>query len=153
MRLASILAAFMAALAIGACSLPVVDKQSDGVARAFFEKIRTNEDPVHDAHLDPSLQTPIAAAGFAQIQASLPPGAPTKVNNAGFSYNSSSGTGSVARLSHQYVYGARTITIQTFMKKPPGGTSWFIVGIEFDPGGAQPAIQVGAEPASSSSDD
>jgi hypothetical protein len=153
MRLASILGAFAAALVLGACSLPVMDKESDGVARAFFDKIRTNEDPAHDAHLDPSLQTPTAAVGFAQIAASLPPGAPTKVNNTGFSYNSSSGTGSVARLSHQYVYGARTITIQTFMKKPPGGTSWFIVGIEFDPGGAQPAIQVGAEPATSSSDD
>jgi hypothetical protein len=153
MKAASILAALAAALAFAGCSLPAADKESDGVARAFFEKIRTDEDPGHDAHLDPSLQTPTAAAGFAQIRSQLPPGAPTKVNITGYSYNTSTGVGSVARLSHQYVYGPRSVTIQTFMKKPPGGTSWFIVGVEADLGGAQPGIVVGAEPAVGSSDD
>src|SRR5476651_1059588 len=113
-KAASILAAFAAAVAMAACSLPVADKESDGLARAFFDEIRGGADLSHDIHLDPSLQTPIAAAGFAQIRSLLPPGAPTKVNNSGFSYNSSSGTGTTARLSHQYVFGARTITIQTF---------------------------------------
>jgi hypothetical protein len=153
MKAASILVALATALALAGCSLPAADKESDGVARGLFEKIRTDADPGHDAHLDPSLQTPTAAAGFAQIHSQLPPGAPTKVNIAGYSYNTSTGTGSVARLSHEYVYGARSITIQTFMKKPPGGTSWFIVAVEADLGGAQPAIVVGTEPATSSTDD
>ena len=153
MKAASIIVTFAAALAMAACSLPVVDKQSDGVARAFFEEIRTGADLGRDSHVDPSLQTPIAAEGFAQIRSLLPPGAPSKVNNTGFSYASSSGTGSTARLSHQYVYGARTITIQTFMKRPTGGASWFIYAVEADLGGPQPAIVVGTEPVSGPSDD
>jgi hypothetical protein len=153
MKAASILVALTAALALASCNLPAADKESDGIARGLFEKIRTDEDPSHDTHLDPSLQTPSAAAGFAQIHGLLPPGAPTKVNITGYSYNTVSGAGTTARLSHQYVYGPRSITIQTFMKKPPGGTSWFIVGVEADLGGAQPGIVVGAEPAVGSSDD
>jgi hypothetical protein len=120
-------------------------------SRAFFEEVRTGADLTRDPHVDPSLETPVAAAGFSQIRAHLPPGAPTKVNNAGFNFNSSSGTGATAALSHQYVYGARTITIQTFMKKPPGGTRWFVVGVEADLGGVEPAIVVGT-PLGSGSD-
>jgi hypothetical protein len=151
MKLAS-LVALTTSLAIAACSLPVVDKESDGVARAFFEEMRSGADLSRDTHVDPSLQTPIAAEGVARIRSLLPPGAPTKLNNTGFSYHSSSGAGSVARLSHQYVWGARDVTIQTFMKKPPGGTSWLIYAVEADLGGAQPAIAVGTEPVASSDD-
>lgn len=147
------LMALSIATALAACSLPVVDKESDGVARTFFEEVRAGADLSRDAHVDPSLETPIAAEGFARIRSLLPPGPPTKVNNTGFSFNSSSGTGAHARLSHQYVWGDRNVTIQTFMKKPPGGTSWFVFALEADLGGAQPAIVVGTEPAPSSSDD
>jgi hypothetical protein len=152
MKLATIVA-LAAGLGIAACNLPVVDKESDGVAKAFFDEVRTGADLGRDTHVDPSLETPITGQGFARIRSLLPPGAPTKVNNTGFSYNSSSGTGSTARLSHQYVWGARNVTIQTFMKKPPGGTNWVIYALEADLGGAQPAIVVGTEPAPSSSDD
>ncbi len=153
MKVASTLVALAAAASLTACSLPVIDKASDGVARTLFEEVRTGADLSRDAHVDPALETPIAAEGFARIRSLLPPGAPTKVNNTGFSFNSSSGTGAHARLSHQYVWGARSVTIQTFMKKPPGGTSWFVFALEADLGGAQPAIVVGTEPAPSSSDD
>ena len=135
-------------LAVAACSLPVVDKESDGIAQTFLRRgARGEPDLTRDPHVDPSLETPAAAVGFAAIRSLLPPGAPTKVNNTGYSYNSSSGTGSNARLSHQYVYGARSITIQTVMRKPPGGTQWFVVGLEADPGGVQPPIIVGTPPA------
>jgi hypothetical protein len=146
-------AALAAALALGACSLPVMDKQSDAVARAFFDEVRTGADLSHDSHVGPSLQTPAAAADLAQIRAQLPAGPPTKVNNTGFSYNSDMATGATARLSHQYVYGARLVTIQTFLRKPPGATIWFVVGLEADIGGTQPAIVVGAEPSVGSSAD
>ncbi len=152
MKLATIVA-LAAGLLIAACNLPVVDKESDGVAKAFFDEVRTGADLSRDGHVDPSLRTPITDQGFARIRSLLPPGPPTKVNNTGFSYNSSSGTGSTARLSHQYVWGARNVTIQTFMKKPPGGTNWVVYALEADLGGAQPAIVVGTEPAPSSSDD
>ncbi|HLY77861.1 MAG TPA: hypothetical protein VKQ70_00690 [Caulobacteraceae bacterium] len=151
MKLANAVA-LTAALALAACNLPVVDKQSDGVARTFFDEVRSGADLGRDAHVDASLQTPIAAEGFARIRSQLPPGAPTKVNNTGFSYRSSSGVGAVARLSHQYLWAGRTVTIQTFMKKPPGGTNWFVYAVEADLGGAEPAIVVGTEPASDSSD-
>ena len=146
MKLATI-ATLTAALAVAACNLPVVDKESDGVARTFFDEVRSGADLGRDTHVDPSLETAIAAEGFSRIRTLLPPGPPSKVNNTGYSYNTSSGVGSAARLSHQYVWGAREVTIQTFMKKPPGGTSWFIYALEADLGGAQPAIVVGAEPA------
>jgi hypothetical protein len=145
--------ALAAGLGIAACSLPVADKESDGVARTFFDEVRSGADLSRDVHVDPSLQTPITGDGFARMRSALPPGPPTKVNNSGYSYNSSSGAGSMARLSHQYVWGARNVTIQTFMKKPPGGTNWVIYAVEADLGGAQPAIVVGTEPAASSSDD
>jgi hypothetical protein len=152
MKLAT-MAALAAGLATAACSLPVADKESDGAARALFDEVRTGADLGHDTHVDPSLETPIAAEGFARIRSLLPPGAPSKVNNTGYSYNSSTGVGSMARLSHQYVWGARDVTIQTFMKKPPGGTNWVIYALEADLGGAQPAIVVGTEPPSSANDD
>jgi hypothetical protein len=152
MKLATAVA-LAAGLWLAACSLPVADKESDGIARAFFDEVRTGADLGRDTHVDASLQTPIAAEGFARIRTLLPPGAPTKVNNTGYSYNTSSGVGSMARLSHQYVWGARDVTIQTFMKKPPGGTNWVIYALEADLGGAQPAIVVGTEPPASSNDD
>jgi hypothetical protein len=139
--------ALAAGLALAACSLPVVDKESDGIAQTFFDEVRAGADLTRDPHVDPSLETPAAAAGFAAIRSLLPPGAPTKVNNTGYNYSTSSGTGSNARLSHQYVYGARSITIQTMMRKPPGGTQWFVVGMEADPGGVQPPLIVGTPPA------
>lgn len=151
MKLAAMALAF--GLALGACSLPVVDKESDGVARTFFDEVRTGADLGHDTHVDPSLQTPIAAEGFARLRSLLPPGAPTAVNSTGFSFNTDTASGGTARLSHQYVYGAKTITIQTFLRKPPGATIWFVVGIEADLGGTQPAIVVGAEPSASSNSD
>jgi hypothetical protein len=152
MKLATIVA-LAAGLAVAACSLPVADKESDSIARTFFDEVRAGADLSRDAHVDASLQTPITGEGFARIRSLLPPGPPTKVNNTGYSYNSSSGAGSMARLSHQYVWGARDVTIQTFMKKPPGGTNWVIYAVEADLGGAQRAIVVGTEPASSPSDD
>jgi hypothetical protein len=152
MKVALIVGA-MAIGALSACSLPVVDKEGDAIARAFFDEVRTGADLTRDAHVDPSLETPAAAASFARIRGLLPPGAPTKVNNTGFSFNSSGGTGSNARLSHQYVYGDRSITIQTVMKKPPGGTVWFVVGMEADLGGTQPAVVVGAPPVQEQSSD
>jgi hypothetical protein len=152
MKLATI-AALTAGLAAAACSLPVADKESDGIARTFFDEVRAGADFGRDTHVDPSLETPIASEGFARIRTLLPPGPPPKVNNTGYSYNTSSGVGSMARLSHQYVWGARDVTIQTFMKKPPGGTNWVIYALEADLGGAQPAIVVGTEPPTSSSDD
>jgi len=152
MKLATIVA-LAAGLLVAACSLPVVDKESDGIARAFFDEVRGGVDLGRDAHVDPSLETSIAAEGFARIRSLLPPGPPTKVVNTGYGYNTSSGVGSTARLSHQYAWAARNVTIQTFMKKPPGGTNWVIYALEADLGGAQPAIVVGTEPAPSSSDD
>jgi hypothetical protein len=146
-------AAMAAGLALAGCSLPVVDKESDGIARTFFDEVRAGADLTRDPHVDPSLETPAAAAGFAAIRSLLPPGAPTKINNTGYNYSSNSGTGSNARLSHQYVYGARTITIQTMMRKPPGGTVWFVVGVEADLGGAQPPIIVGTPPSQDQSSD
>jgi hypothetical protein len=153
MKVASILTGIAAAAALSACSLPVIDKESDGIARAFFDEVRSGADLTRDTHVDPSLETPAAAAGFAAIRALLPPGAPTKVNNTGYNFNSSTGTGSSARLSHQYVYGARSITIQTVMRKAPGGTVWFVVGMEADLGGAQAPIIVGAPPTQEQSSD
>src|SRR5580658_9029929 len=152
MKLATI-AAMTAGLAASACHLPVENKESDDIARRFFDEVRTGADLGPDTHVDPSLETPSGEESFARIRTMLPPGPPTKVNNTGYDYSTSTGAGSTARLSHQYVWGARDVTIQTFMKKPPGGTNWVIYAVEADLGGAQPPIVVGAEPAPSSSSD
>jgi hypothetical protein len=140
------LAALAALLALGACGLPAIGKESGGVARTFFDEVRTGADLSRDAHVDPSLKTPEATASLAQIRNLLPPGAPSAVNSSGFSYNSESATGATVRVTHEYVYGARLVTIQTYLRKPPGATIWFVVGLEADLGGTQPAIVVGSEP-------
>ena len=145
--------ALTAGLALAACSLPVVDKESDGIARTLFDEVRAGADLTRDPHIDRSLETPAAAAGFSRIRSHLPPGAPSNVNNTGYSYNSSGGTGTTARLSHQYVFGARPITIQTTMHKPPGGTQWFVIGMEADLGAAEAPIVVGTPPSQEQSGD
>ena len=136
---------------LAACSLPVMNKEADGVARTFFDEVRSGADLSKDPHVDPTLQTPITSAGFARIRSELPPGAPTKVTNTGFNVNTDTASGSTLRLAHQYAWGDRSVTIQTFLRKPPGATIWFVVAMEADLGGTQPAIQVGIEPTISSS--
>ncbi len=145
--------ALLAVVALVACALPTPDKESDAAARGFFDEVRTGADLSRDPHVDASLLTPDAAASIAQIRAALPAGAPTGVSNSGWSYNSSAATGARAQLSHAYKFGARSITIQTVLAKPPGGTLWRIVGVEADLGGAAAPIVAGAAPKSDTNSD
>jgi hypothetical protein len=138
--------------ALGACSLPAADKQSDQIARGFYEELRTGADLTADPHLDAALKTPAATAALAQFRSQLPAQPATKVNNTGWNYASSLGEGSSAQLSHAYVYPDRTIDVQTVLRKAPGQTSWMIVGFEAErEGSALTPFQIGA-PSKSASD-
>jgi hypothetical protein len=136
----------LAALALlAACSFPVADKESDAAARAFYAEIRSDADLSRDAHLDPSLATPNAAAVLARVRDWAPGQAPTKVTNAGWSYDTTAGQGSVAQLSHVYAYPGATVHVVTMLHKLPGQTSWTIVGFQANTD-TGPAVAVGAPP-------
>jgi hypothetical protein len=129
-------AAAGAALALGACSLPAADKQSDAAARQLFEEVRTGGNLDADPNLSPALKTDDAEAAFAQVRAMLPPGAPVSVQNAGWNYASSSGAGASAQLAYAYKYATAVFHVQTVLQKAPGQANWTITGFEIEPDGA-----------------
>ena len=149
LRRAIILSGFAA---VSACSLPAADKESDGIARAFFSEVRGGQDLSRDPHVDPALTTATAQAALAQVRAWSPGAAPTQVNNAGWSYNGNAGSGSTAQLSHAYVFPGRTVRVQTVLRKLPGQTSWTVIGFEANTDSG-PAVMVGTPPKSGSDDD
>jgi hypothetical protein len=122
-----LIAALAAATALGACSLPAADKESDSEARALFEEIRTGADIAQDAHLTPELKTPDRLQEFADLKAHLPATAPTKVENRSWKYNSTN-DGSIARLVHAYIYPGHTVFTETVLKKGRGEAHWIIAG-------------------------
>ena len=148
MRLGLALAALAA---LGGCSLPAADKESDTIARAFYGEIRSGADLSHDPHLDPALTTPEAATALAAVREWAPGQAPTQVNNTGWSVDSTAGQGSQAQLSYAYVYPAGTVHVQTVLRKLPGQTTWTIVGFEAN-AATGPAITVGVPPKSPGDD-
>jgi hypothetical protein len=135
----------MALALLAACNIPAADKQSDAIARAFFAEIRSGADLSRDPHVDPALTTPEAAAALARVRDWAPGAAPTKVNNAGWSYNSTVGQGSIAQLSHAYVYPVASVRVQTVLRKLPGQTTWTVVGFEAN-AETGPAVAVGVAP-------
>jgi hypothetical protein len=138
-----------AVLVLGACSLPAADKESDGEARALFEEIRTGADLSADANLAPELKTPDALQQLAAVKNLLPPGAPTKVENRGWNYNSTT-DGSVATLTHAYVYSGHTVLAETVLRKGPGQAKWQIAGfhvhLDGPVGDRRPPVSVDQEP-------
>ena len=139
--------AFAALAALGACSLPAADKESDALARAFYGEVRAGADLSRDPHVDPALATPQAAAQLAAVRAWAPGQAPEQINNAGWSYNSSLGQGAVAQLSHAFVYAGATVHVQTVLRKLPGQTAWTVVGFEANAENG-PAVALGVQPKS-----
>jgi hypothetical protein len=137
--------ALTAPVVLAACSIPAGDKQSDGVARAFYAEVRSNADLSRDPHVDPALATPAAAAELAAVRAWAPGEAPKQVNNTGWSYNSSLGQVAVAQLSHAYVYAGDTVHVQSVLHKLPGQMTWTIVGFEANAEHG-PAVTVGVQP-------
>jgi hypothetical protein len=130
---------------VAACNLPTPDKESDAVARAFYAEVRSNADLSRDPHLDPALTTPETVAALARVRDWAPGAAPTKIDTAGWSYNSTAAQGSEAQLGHAYVYPGATIHVQTVMRKLPGQTNWTIVGFEAN-ADTGPAVAVGIAP-------
>ena len=138
--------ALAALTALAACSLPTPDKESEAVARAFYAEVRSNADLSRDTHLDPALTTPEAATALARVRDWAPGAAPTKVNDTGWSFDSTAGQGSRAQLSHAYVYPGATVHVQTVLRKLPGQTAWTIVGFEAN-ADTGPAVSVGVPPS------
>lgn len=117
----------LTALALGACSLPTADKESDAEARQLYQEIRTGADLSQDPNLDDSLKTPERLAQLAQVKALLPPGEPSKVENRSWNYNTMT-SGSVATLVHAYIYPKGTVLAETVLRKDTGDKSWRIAG-------------------------
>jgi hypothetical protein len=137
--------AFAALAALGACSLPVADRESDALARAFYGEIRSGADLGGDPHVDPALATPQATAELAAVRAWAPGQAPKQVSNGGWAYDSSLGRGADAQLDHTYVYAGATVHVRTMLRKLPGQTSWTIVGFQAN-AESGPTVAVGVPP-------
>lgn len=150
MQRRSLILALAGALALAACSLPVLDKEADAKARALFEQVRTQADPGANADLAPDLRTPEALAQLAAMRNALPEGAPTAA--ALRSWNVYSGTGgSRTNLVHAYSYPGRTVLAETVLTKGKDG-AWQIAGfhLTFEDGapgqGGKPALTVTEKP-------
>jgi hypothetical protein len=112
---------------LGACSLPAADKEADADARKLFDEIRTGADLREDPNLADFLRTPDKLADLAAIRGELPDGEPAKVENRSWNYNSTN-SGSVATLTHAYIYPDNTVMAETVLRKGPGEKSWTIGG-------------------------
>ncbi|HEY2708297.1 MAG TPA: hypothetical protein VGI95_09605 [Caulobacteraceae bacterium] len=135
-----------------ACSLPVADKESDGLARTFYDEMRSGADLSRDPHLSPAVRAAAAATTPDQLRAQIPAGPWTKINVTGWNFNSSSETGASATLGHDYVYPKATVHVMTGLHKEPGQTAWTIVGFRaIADGSPQPALVLGAMPQVDSS--
>ncbi|MGA0602184.1 hypothetical protein ACO2Q3_15865 [Caulobacter sp. KR2-114] len=117
----------MLILALGACSLPAADKESDAEARKLYDEIRTGADLREDPNLADFLRAPDKLADLAAIKGELPAGEPTKVENRSWNYNTTN-DGSVATLVHAYVYPDNTVMAETVLRKTKGEKSWTIAG-------------------------
>jgi len=124
---AAAVAAVLAFGTLGACSLPAADKESDADARQLYEEIRTGADLSQDPHLADFLKTPEHLAELAAWKSMLPLGAPDKVENRSWNYNATN-EGSVATLTHAYVYKSNTVFAETVLRKGPGEKTWTIAG-------------------------
>lgn len=127
MRRLMLLLPMLAAATLGACSLPAADKESDAEARKLFDEIRNGADLREDPNLADFLRTPDKLADLAAIKGELPPGEPTKVENRSWNYNSTN-SGSVATLTHAYIYPDNTVMAETVLRKGPGEKTWTIAG-------------------------
>lgn len=150
MQRRSLILALAGALALAACSLPVLDKAADAKARTLFEQVRTQADLAANTDLAPDLRTPEALTQLAAMQKALPDGAPTAA--ALRSWNVYSGTGgSRTNLVHAYSYPGRTVLAETVLTKGKDG-AWQIAGfhLTFEDGapgqGGKPALTVTEKP-------
>ncbi len=134
------------ALGVFGCSLPVADKQSDAIAHAFYDEVRSGADLSRDAHVDALLESPESAGALARFRAGIPAGAPTSFRNAGWNYSSKGGEGSVGQLRHEYHYGDKTISVLTVLRKPEGGSAWTIVGFRGEASDSPSVVTVGYIP-------
>lgn len=150
MQRRSLILALAGALALAACSLPVLDKEADAKARTLFEQVRTQADLGANTDLAPDLRTPEALTQLAAMQKALPEGAPTAGTLR--SWNVYSGTGgSRTNLVHAYSYPGRTVLAETVLTKGKDG-AWRIAGfhLTFEDGapgqGGKPALTVTEKP-------
>jgi hypothetical protein len=141
--------------ALGACSLPVIDKDADVAAKALYDEVRTGAPLSADPHAGPLLTSPAATELLKPFPSELPPGVPKSVISTGWSFNTTTATGTVATLSYRYDYdGGLAVFITDVLRKPPGQTSWTITGftIEMAKGAAFTTIgEPAPAPAPSSS--
>lgn len=137
-------AALIASASLAACSLPTVNKEADGKARALYEQVRTGADLAANADLAPDLKTPANLAQLAAVRAQLPPGAPTAVANRSWSFNSTNGQ-TTASVVHAYSYPQATVLAETVLLKGKDKV-WKITGfhVKFDgaPAAQPPAVSV-----------
>lgn len=109
-------AALVAAASLSACSLPSVDKEADGKARALYEQIRTGADLSANPDLAGDLKAPGTLSQLAAIRSALPDGAPTAVATRGWNLNTGTG-GTTASVVHAYSYPSTTVLAETVLAK------------------------------------
>lgn len=145
MRCSSALAVF-AALALGACSLPTADKESDAEARQLYQEIHSGADLTQDTNLTDEMKTPERLAELAAVKSLLPAGEPAKVENRSWNFQTMN-DGSVATLVHAYVYSKQTVLAETVLRKGSGDKAWRIAGFHVSlsqpPGGVSAPVTPG----------
>ncbi len=126
-RKAGLLALAFAAAALAGCKLPVLDPESDAVARAMYTDLRTGSPEIH-TRLSPELKTPASQAELVNMRALIPPGEPSTGKAVGWNYVSVLGQGKSAVMTHEYDYPGKVVLAQVSLQRPEGAKAWIVDG-------------------------
>lgn len=127
LRKAGLLALALAVTALAGCKLPVLDPETDAVARAVYTELRTGS-PEIQTRLAPELRTPASQAELANMRALIPPGEPSSGKAVGWNYVSVVGQGKSAVMSHEYDYPGKVVLAQVSLRRPEGTKTWSVDG-------------------------
>lgn len=127
LRKAGLLALALAVTALAGCKLPVLDPETDAVARAVYTELRTGSPEIH-TRLAPELKTPASQAELVNMRALIPPGEPISSKAVGWNYVSTVGQGRSAVMSHEYDYPGKVVLAQVSLQRPEGAKAWIVDG-------------------------
>jgi hypothetical protein len=124
-------AALCLAVALTACkpAAPTLDPQAEGIARTFYDEVRSGADLNADTHLAHELKNPTSEQQLQLFRAMIPIEPPRSVEMRSFDVKTDS-TGTTTRLTEVYHYADRTVVAQTALFKSPSGTDPVIVGFQ-----------------------
>ena len=128
LRKMGLITACVALMGLVGCKAPALDPETDAVARATYNQVRTGA-PDLQTHLTPELKAaPSTATELARIKGLIPPGEPSLGTAVGWNYVSMLGQGKAATMAHEYDYPGRVVLANVALSRPEGAKAWLVSG-------------------------